>query len=185
MNTKLTHIPIIILLVSTQLASAPTATSELLKMRQANERWIEAIVSYDGYKKLLRQTSSENTLAIVRLIETSEYPEMIRAIIEVESSWRVKARSHRDARGLMQIRPIAARQVDPALPPDKLFDPVVNVAIGIQIFQDHMEYFMGYDDPEMWALTSYNRGRSGTFALDMQPPDTRYSRKVLHRIDEM
>ncbi len=147
--------------------------------------WEKALNSYWGYKRLERQTGHQQAIQIVQLVETSEYPELVKAIIEVESSWRVMAQSRKDARGLMQIRLVAAHEVDSYVENDDLYDPILNVKLGIEIFDKHMEYFLGFDEPEHWALTSYNRGRSGTFALKMDPPETRYSRRVLNLSDRM
>ncbi len=177
-----------ILIITLALATtceAPLLDDEYLSDIRKIEPYLESLNNYDGYRKLLKQVSSEQTLQVIQLIESSEYPEFVRAIIEVESGWFVQAHSYRNARGLMQIRPIAAWDIDPDITVDKLFDPVVNVSLGIQLFDDHMEYFFGWNDPEHWALTSYNRGRSGTFALDMHPPSTRYSRKVINHLSQM
>jgi len=171
-------LPVVILILAGQV-HAPSLSAEQCEQLAAVRPWLEALASYDGYQALLSQAGPEATIKVIRLIETSFHPEMIRAIIEVESAWNVHARSSRDARGLMQIRSIAARDLDPGIDPDELFDPVVSVRLGIRIFEQHMDYFFGYDNTEHWALTAYNRGRSATFALNMTPPRTRYSRRVM------
>lgn len=132
-----------------------------------------------GYNRLAKQIGEEKTYIVASIIEQSSYPELIRGIISVESSWRMRALSPKDARGLMQIRMIAAQEIDPDITPDELYDPVTNVDIGIRIFEQHMHYFDKYQESEHWALTSYNRGRSGTFSLNQDPPETSYSTKVL------
>ena len=165
--------------------NVPSSAAEASHAEIFVNPWQQALDSYWGYQKLEKQIGHDQTLKIVELVETSGHPEMIKAIIEVESAWRVNARSHKDARGLMQIRHIAAREVDPYVTNDELYEPLRNVVMGIEIFEKHMEYYLGFDDPEHWALTSYNRGRRGTFALKMDPPSTRYSRKVLDLTDRM
>lgn len=132
-----------------------------------------------GYKRLARQVGEEKAYIVANLIEQSSYPDLIRAIITVESSWWMQAISNREARGLMQIRMVAAKEIDPDITPELLFDPIRNIEIGIQIFEEHMDYFDDYKESEHWALTSYNRGRSGTFSLKQNPPETEYSLKVL------
>ncbi|HHE46351.1 MAG TPA: hypothetical protein ENL08_01435 [Bacteroidetes bacterium] len=160
---------------------APEHTAGYRMEMDAMRPLLSALNGYYGYQRLLKEVGSDETLEVIRIIENSRYPEMVRAIIEVESSWRVRAKSNRDARGLMQIREIAAREIVPDLDPDDLYDPVLNVRIGVRIFERHMKYFTAYPDAEHWALTSYNRGRKGAFSLKSSTPRTRYSNKVLSK----
>ena len=132
-----------------------------------------------GYKRLAGQIGEEKAYIVASIIEQSSYPELIRAIITIESSWHMRALSNREARGLMQIRMVAAREIKQDITSEELFDPIINVEIGIHIFEQHMNYFDNYHESEHWALTSYNRGRSGTFSLRQNPPETVYSVKVL------
>lgn len=164
-----------------QLGFAPNLT---VAQKEANELPTETM-NYWGYQKLQKQIGVEETKVVAKMIEDSEYPDLIRAIITTESSWNTKAESYADARGLMQIRQIAAQEVDPTVEPEDLFDPFTNVEIGIAIFKDHMQYFANYSGSEHWALTSYNRGRYGTFSLKQHPPRTRYSKKVLGLTETM
>ncbi len=164
-----------------QLGFAPDLTKD---MKQANELPPETL-EYWGYQKLQKQIGVDEANVIAKIIEDSEYPDLIRAIITIESAWKVDAQSFMDARGLMQIRQIAAQEVDPDVKPDDLYDPFTNIEIGIAIFMDHMAYFSDYKESEHWALTSYNRGRFGTFSLNQRPPRTRYSQKVLGLTDSM
>ena len=136
-----------------------------------------------GYQKLINNIGMDKTREVAELIESSFYPDLIRSIIMVESNWDPDARSNVDALGLMQVRMIAAGEVDPEITEELLFDPVTNVQIGIYIFEEHMKHFVEREATEHWALTSYNRGRGGTFALHIIPPSTDYSRKVLDLLD--
>ncbi len=138
-----------------------------------------------GYQRLIKTIGMEKTRQVAGLIEYSTYPDFVRAIIAVESAWNSQARSHMDAIGLMQIRMIAAGEVDADITENKLFEPITNVEIGIQIFEEHMKYFDVFNETEHWALTSYNRGRGGTFRLKQDPPYTDYSEKVVQLSQQM
>jgi soluble lytic murein transglycosylase-like protein len=61
--------------------------------------------------------------------------ELLQALIEVESGYRVKARSDKGAIGLMQVKPIAATEV--GMDPRKLDDPYWNVVTGA-LYLDQM-----------------------------------------------
>ena len=158
---------------------APEFTEDYQREMLEIEPLLVALDNYVGYHYLLGQIGSDETIEVIRIIERSSYPDLVKAIIEVESSWRVKARSCMDARGLMQVRLIAARDIDPKISPEDLFDPVTNVRLGVQIFENHMAYFSPFSSTVHWALTAYNRGRKGTFDLKSYPPRTSYSNKVL------
>ena len=138
-----------------------------------------SFAEYWGYQKLAGQVGCSAVQEVANLIERSAYPELVKSIISVESNWDALALSSRGAYGLMQVRMIAAVEVAPDIEYFDLYDPVFNVRIGIAIFENHMDYFMGFDAVEHWVLTSYNRGRQGAFELNMDPPCTKYSQKVL------
>ncbi|MDP8239803.1 MAG: lytic transglycosylase domain-containing protein [Candidatus Hatepunaea meridiana] len=141
--------------------------------------------NYWGYRKLAEKIGNEKTHQVIEIIESSDYPELIKAVITIESLWEPFAISTREARGLMQIRMIAAKELRKEIKPADLYDPVTNVNLGIQIFEQHMNHFLDFNEPLHWALTSYNRGRYGTFALNLKPPRTRYSNKVLALIENL
>jgi soluble lytic murein transglycosylase-like protein len=61
--------------------------------------------------------------------------ELLQALMEVESGYRVKARSDKGAIGLMQVKPIAAAEV--GMDPRKLDDPYWNVVTGA-LYLDRM-----------------------------------------------
>ncbi len=173
-------ITLVSLLLLTTLATAPVVSEEAIFFDP-----LEGKLDYWGYQRLIPEIGMEKTRKVAELIEFSTYPEFVRAIITVESAWWYEARSYMDAIGLMQIRMIAANEVDPFITEEELFEPVANVEIGIEIFEEHMKYFDVFDETEHWALTSYNRGRYGTFALKQAPPYTDYSLKVLELSEKM
>jgi soluble lytic murein transglycosylase-like protein len=86
-------------------------------------------------------------------------PNVVLALIAVESSGNPAALSHVDARGLMQLLPATARGESERLGllwkgANSLFDPVVNVQLGISYLAHLVERF---DDLET-ALVAYNWG---------------------------
>ena len=103
---------------------------------------------------------------------------LIYAVISVESSGLPLARSGADARGLMQVRPIAQQEVqriDRTMPGGDLFDPVYNVRIGTAYLAHMMKRF---DRDIELALAAYNAGPTRIAKLRRAHPDMPVSQLV-------
>ena len=83
--------------------------------------------------------------------------EMVKAVIQTESSWDHKAISESGAIGLMQILPETAMS-EFNTPKDDLFDPYVNVTVGIKYLSKLNQHF---DDIDA-TLTAYSHGPTNT-----------------------
>ena len=79
--------------------------------------------------------------------------EMVKAVIQTESSWNHKAVSTSGAIGLMQILPSTAWD-EFKTPKEDLFDPYVNVTVGIKYLAHLNNHF---DDMDA-TLTAYSHG---------------------------
>jgi len=85
-------------------------------------------------------------------------PELVRAVVKVESSGRPDARSNRGAVGLMQITPVALRDVrarNPGFPEGDLTDPDYNLRVGTTYLAQLLRRF---DYDLKLALASYHMG---------------------------
>jgi soluble lytic murein transglycosylase-like protein len=80
-------------------------------------------------------------------------PELVAAVIWAESSGDPNARSHRGARGLMQLMPATARELGVA----RIFDPGENVEGGTKYLKRMLDDHQG--DVSL-ALAAYNAGPS-------------------------
>jgi len=78
-------------------------------------------------------------------------PELVRAVIVVESAFNPRAVSKRGAVGLMQLRPATARRYGVS----NAFDPEQNITAGARYLRDLMARFG--NDMEL-ALAAYNAG---------------------------
>ena len=83
--------------------------------------------------------------------------EMVKAVIQTESSWDHKAVSKSGAIGLMQILPSTAWD-EFKTPKEDLFDPYVNVTVGIKYLAHLNQHF---DDMDA-TLTAYSLGPTVT-----------------------
>jgi soluble lytic murein transglycosylase len=81
-------------------------------------------------------------------------------LIRSESAWAADARSHADARGLMQLLPgtaqrLAKREKVPYKVPSDLFRPAINIPLGTAYLRDVLARF---DGKEWLATGAYNAG---------------------------
>jgi soluble lytic murein transglycosylase-like protein len=99
-------------------------------------------------------------------------PLLVRAVIEVESGYRPRARSHKGAMGLMQLMPATARQYDVKNP----YDPKANIAAGVM----HLKSLIDRWGLEL-ALAAYNAGEGAVKKFNGIPP-YRETRNYVARI---
>ena len=100
-------------------------------------------------------------------------PLLVRALIQVESNYKARARSRKGAMGLMQIMPSTAREYKLRNP----FDPKTNVAAGVK----HLKGLIDRWGVEL-ALAAYNAGEGAVKKFNGVPPyrETRnYVTKIL------
>ncbi len=86
---------------------------------------------------------------------------LVRAVIEVESGYRLRARSPKGAIGLMQLMPATARQYAVANP----YDPAANIEGGIKHLKSLLARF-----PPALALAAYNAGGAAVERFGGIPP---------------
>lgn len=101
-------------------------------------------------------------------------PLLVRALIEVESNYRPRAKSHKGAMGLMQLMPSTARAYKVRNP----YDPTANIEAGIKYLKSLIDRY-GVDD---LALAAYNAGPAAVQKFKGIPPyrETRtYVAKIL------
>ncbi len=102
-------------------------------------------------------------------------PYLVLGMIRVESNFDAYARSHKGAKGLMQLMPATAR----AHRVHNVYDPVQNIYGGVR----HLRYLLDRFDGDLeLALAAYNAGPSAVNKYNSIPPyrETRnYVRRVM------
>ena len=100
-------------------------------------------------------------------------PMLVRALIQVESNYRPKARSHKGAMGLMQLMPATAREYKVRNP----YDPRANIAAGVKHLKSLLDRLGTVD----LALAAYNAGEGAVKKFNGVPP-YRETRNYVSRI---
>lgn len=121
-------------------------------------------------------------------------PQLVTAVIQVESSFRPNARSPKGACGLMQITPLVWRYYNPHskcdgkhLPgqanhgKDCIYDIELNIATGVRYLKDLITYYNGEVGR---ALEAYNAGLTNV-DLEKLKPKYQETRVYLQRIGSL
>jgi soluble lytic murein transglycosylase-like protein len=117
-------------------------------------------VQYDG---LIEEHASANDVN----------PDLVKAVIQAESAFNPRARSHKGAMGLMQLMPATAREYRVRNP----FEPRANIEAGIK----HLKSLIDRFGVEV-GLAAYNAGEGAVRKFNGFPPyrETRnYVSKIL------
>jgi hypothetical protein len=88
--------------------------------------------------------------------------QLVRAVVQVESGYRPRARSRKGALGLMQVMPATGRQYGAR----NLFDPKTNLDAGIR----HLKSLLDRFEHLSLALAAYNAGEEAVKRFNGIPP---------------
>jgi soluble lytic murein transglycosylase-like protein len=107
--------------------------------------------------------------------EQSLSPDLVRAVIRVESGWNPRARSNKGAQGLMQLMPGTAAQYGVT----NAFDPEQNIRGGVAYLKTLMDRFDGNTE---LALAAYNAGPGAVEKYGRRIPPYRETQAYVRKI---
>jgi soluble lytic murein transglycosylase-like protein len=119
----------------------------------------------ERYEPLIRQHAGRQSLR----------PDLVRAVIQVESGFNRWARSPKGAMGLMQLMPATARE----LGVDDPYDPDENIRGGTTYLRQLIDR---YDGNEELALAAYNAGSTAVDRHGRAVPPYRETREYVKKV---
>jgi soluble lytic murein transglycosylase-like protein len=127
---------------------------------------------------LSRRTSLYDELIAEHATRHRVRPDLVRAVMTVESGFNPNARSPKGAMGLMQLMPATARLLGVANP----FNPAENIGGGVTYLRSLLDR---YDDNEELALAAYNAGPGAVDKYNATIPPYQETRTYVSRITKM
>jgi soluble lytic murein transglycosylase-like protein len=125
-----------------------------------------------------KRTSLYDDLIVENARIHSVPPDLVRAVVQVESGFNPYARSPKGAMGLMQLMPATAREFGVTNP----YNPEENIRAGVAYFRQLLDR---YENNERLALAAYNAGPGAVDRHGQTVPPYRETQDYVSRIKQI
>jgi soluble lytic murein transglycosylase-like protein len=105
-------------------------------------------------------------------------PDLVRAVVQVESAFNPYAVSPKGAQGLMQLMPATQRTLGVTNP----FNPFENIRAGVRYLRQLLDR---YNNDEALALAAYNAGPTAVAKYGEQVPPYQETRNYVFKINQL
>jgi soluble lytic murein transglycosylase-like protein len=105
-------------------------------------------------------------------------PDLVRAVVQVESAYNPNAVSPKGAQGLMQLMPATARELGVR----NVFNPIENIRAGIMYLRRLLDR---YNNDEVLALAAYNAGPTAVDKYGEKVPPYRETRDYVTKVNKI
>ena len=161
LGVLVTSLSVVIYMETTEfeMPEIPTKTETIVRMVNVPFNPSDYSAQAEEIESSLNKSKLKHILIYIEALcwEYGVDYEMVKAVIQTESDWNHKAVSTSGAIGLMQELPSTAKS-EFNTPKQDLFDPYVNVTVGIKYLSKLDSHF---DDLES-TLTAYSHGPTAT-----------------------
>ena len=161
LGVLVTSMSVVIYMETTEfeMPEIPTKTETIVRMVNVPFTPSDYTAQAENIESSLNKSKLKHILIYIEALcwEYGVDYEMVKAVIQTESDWNHRAVSTSGAIGLMQVLPSTARS-EFNTPKQDLFDPYVNVTVGIKYLSKLNDRF---DDLES-TLTAYSHGPTAT-----------------------
>ena len=120
---------------------------------------------HEAYESLVREHAARHALR----------PELVRAVIQIESGFNPRARSPKGAMGLMQLMPATARELGVR----DAYDPAENIRGGTAYLRQLLDKYSGNEE---LALAAYNAGAGSVDRHGRQIPPYQETRDYVRKV---
>ena len=160
-------------------AVALLRNSEEFDLAMNTQQWSGPSVDAEKAIKIYKRTMIKSQLRTIAR-ELGLAPRLALSMAQVESGFNQRAVSPRGARGVLQVMPsLASEHFD--VDPDMLFDPEINIRVGLL----HMKYLLErFDDNIDLSLAAYNAGVRRVLLAGYRVPPITETREYVRKVKE-
>jgi soluble lytic murein transglycosylase-like protein len=161
------------------LANAPKAgAGQVVRPYPAAEKQLPAVPIRTPSQTSMDRARMYDGIIIEQARARDVRPDLVRAVVQVESAYNPNARSPKGAQGLMQLMPATALQFGVR----NAYNPEENVRAGVTYLRQLLDR---YNNDETLALAAYNAGPGAVDKYGRNVPPYAETKNYVRQISQM